>query len=159
MTYSPWGSIDRTEHLGPGVSSVSTPRHGGIRVSEETARAKLSRHALAKGIHERGFYWFEEDCDWAIVAWELEDLRPQFFAHCSTPPEDWESDLRATITSWNLAYALAVGIVTVDALPERYYCTSRTPCDREGLIWEPGTRETPGRVVCKCGHVIYTAGS
>ena len=153
MSYSPWGSIDRTENLTPGVAIVSTPRHGGVRVSKNFALANLSKHARKAAIEESSCYWYEEDADWAIVAFECPDLRPQFYQYSSTPPCDWESDLRKTLTFWNLPYALAAGIVTVDALPERYYCPKF--CERAGLEFIAGDRNTPGRVACKCGHVIY----
>ena len=60
---SPWGPIDGVSALGPDAVEVSTPSHGGIRVS----LTALSR--IPEPLRETSFSgdgWFEEDCDWAI---------------------------------------------------------------------------------------------
>lgn len=58
---TPWGSADNVTHLAPGMASVSTPGHGGIKLSP--ARNKEVDPTWARG---NGFY--EEDCEWAITA-------------------------------------------------------------------------------------------
>ena len=67
-TNSPWGHIDNTEKTPiSGVTFVSTPSHGGYRVTVK--RAKEMHPALFDlGIDYGGrYYWFEEDCDWVAV--------------------------------------------------------------------------------------------
>lgn len=59
---SPWGQIDCATQIAPGIIRVSTPSHGGIWVAPELRRRIDSRWL------ERASAWFEEDCEWAIVA-------------------------------------------------------------------------------------------
>ena len=59
---TPWGQADSAEILAPGITSYSTPSHGGIHLS-------LVRQAqLPEGIDNflHDLEWWEEDCDWAI---------------------------------------------------------------------------------------------
>ena len=60
---SPWGQVDQCEEIIPGMWSVSTPSHGGIKLSPERA-AKVPRYFKT---WLGGFTWYEEDCDYAIV--------------------------------------------------------------------------------------------
>lgn len=65
---SPWGEIEYVEKTGVrGVTFVSTPSHGGYRVTIK--RAKEMHPALfGLGIdYGSRYYWFEEDCDWVAV--------------------------------------------------------------------------------------------
>lgn len=57
---SPWGEIQTTEVVVPGIIRVTTAAHGGLRVGEELLeRVPIYMH------HESG--WYEEDCEWAFV--------------------------------------------------------------------------------------------
>lgn len=65
---TPWGQ----GHIDPGhdaeVYFVSTPSHGGFKV-EKPALDQIPlawRKASFNGLGMRG--WFEEDCDWCMVA-------------------------------------------------------------------------------------------
>lgn len=60
-TSSPWGRPDYTKEIAPGIWTVSTPGHGGIKCSPERNAQIAPCHRLADG-------WYEEDCDWAFVA-------------------------------------------------------------------------------------------
>lgn len=63
---SPWGQIDYAKQLAPGIWHVSTPGHGGIHVSTER---RLAMPDHLKNVYTyAGGNWFEEDCDWCIVA-------------------------------------------------------------------------------------------
>jgi transposase-like protein len=62
MEYTPWGHSDRVTKIAEGILDVSTPSHGGIKLS-------LERQAqLPAGIKNfTGSYtWWEEDCDWVV---------------------------------------------------------------------------------------------
>lgn len=59
--YTPWGDSDSQKILAPGILSLSTPSHGGIKVEKE-----LNQLIPAYMRASDGFY--EEDVDWAIVA-------------------------------------------------------------------------------------------
>lgn len=57
---SPWGKIQSSEEMAPGIWWVSTAGHGGIKLS-----AELNRKVLRSGRSQGGFY--EEDCEVSIV--------------------------------------------------------------------------------------------
>ena len=71
---TPWGSAQVKTVYGPGVVDFQTSSHGGLRVSGSA----LGRIPLAE--REAAFLastnpgWFEEDCDWKIVARNLPEL-------------------------------------------------------------------------------------
>jgi hypothetical protein len=56
--YSPWGAIQETQILAPGIFAVSTASHGGIYIATQERRNKLPHWCRKK--------WFEEDVEWAI---------------------------------------------------------------------------------------------
>jgi hypothetical protein len=58
---SPWGAIQDKRELAPGIWSVSTAGHGGIKLSRE-------RNAGVPKYMRREGGWYEEDCEWAIAA-------------------------------------------------------------------------------------------
>jgi len=60
---TPWGFADQVYPLGPDAFSVSTPSHGGIKITSE-ALARLPVIWRATAYSKGG--WFEEDCDWCI---------------------------------------------------------------------------------------------
>lgn len=69
---TPWGQADQTKHLGGGLVSVQTPSHGGIFVPVDVYRNMPE--PLKCNVYGGGT-WFEEDCEWALVALAF----PQFF--------------------------------------------------------------------------------
>jgi len=60
--HTPWGVSDSQETLAPGITSYSTPSHGGIRLSVER-QAQLPE-GIDNFLHD--LKWWEEDCDWAV---------------------------------------------------------------------------------------------
>lgn len=63
---TPWGPSQTVTQLAPGVTAVTTASHGGILVTGDAAdRIPPEVRARAWAGHP----WYEEDCDWAIVAW------------------------------------------------------------------------------------------
>jgi hypothetical protein len=81
---TPWGYADFVENIhfiddyykniDTGVIQVSTPSHGGIgiRIEEAENKYKISNYAKNQAIKAHNYYWFEEDCNWAIAVIELE---------------------------------------------------------------------------------------
>lgn len=59
---SPWGRVDHVVRKSDDIVFVSTPGHGGYKLSRE-ANAKV--HVVWR----RAGGWYEEDVDWAIVCW------------------------------------------------------------------------------------------
>jgi len=66
--FSPWGAPDYTDQVAPGIWLVGTPSHGGFILSQERVELIPEEHLVASfnGQGRNGF--FEEDCDWSIVA-------------------------------------------------------------------------------------------
>jgi hypothetical protein len=58
---SPWGVVDFAREVAPGIILVNTPGHGGYKL-DRLANSKVDAHWRRRG------GWYEEDCDWAIVA-------------------------------------------------------------------------------------------
>jgi hypothetical protein len=58
---SPWGKVQDKRELAPGIWSVSTAGHGGIKLSRE-------RNAGMPDYMRNEGGWYEEDCEWAKVA-------------------------------------------------------------------------------------------
>jgi hypothetical protein len=58
---TPWGSADHVTHLAPGVASVSTPGHGGVKLSP-------ARNKEVDPIWRQGDGFYEEDTLWSVTA-------------------------------------------------------------------------------------------
>ena len=82
--------MDEVIFVLPGIDLVSTPSHGGARVTRE-ATMLLSPEAMKCGFREGGYLWFEEDCCEQVVLRELMDKK------LWTPPADRIKDAAAFI--------------------------------------------------------------
>ncbi len=123
MSSSPWGHIQNAEQYDRGFASVSTAGHGGFRCAPGWAAENLSNAARRRGMSWGGALWYEEDCDWAIVAWEVPQFWPLIFKHTG---KDYIPGKRLleTLSSWNCDYLLEVG-VKPDPKGQAYYDQSR----------------------------------
>lgn len=97
--HTPWGESDYTRRLARGVVEVTTPGHGGIGVTPLAAQ-RLTPEARALAEQYGGRYWYEEDCKWAIVAYELPELFPDV-----EPGRALE-----VVSRWHAEYLLVRGI-------------------------------------------------
>ena len=85
---TPWGMADTVRHLDHGIIAVTTPSHGGYYVPPET-RKKMPAPALTTWA---GPGWYEEDCDWALVALSFPDLfPPAAIEHAKRTVEHWKT--------------------------------------------------------------------
>ena len=70
---TPWGPSQLVREIAPGIVRYDTASHGGYYVSPERVAA------MPKPLREfrpfAGPNWYEEDCDWSVVAAAF----PQFF--------------------------------------------------------------------------------
>ena len=82
-SYTPWGEPQSVEEVAEGITFVSTASHGGYHLSPE-------KNQVVNEIWRRQDNWYEEDCDWAIVAITF----PEFFTK-----ED-VSNARRTAINW-----------------------------------------------------------
>lgn len=67
-TATPWGLSDYKKKYATGIIFYGTPGHGGIHISKKLNEQIHSAWRRVNG-------WYEEDCDWAIVAMTFD----QFF--------------------------------------------------------------------------------
>lgn len=68
--YTPWGRSDGSKSYGEGITFYSTPSHGGLRVDAELVKKMPAPFVSGDDYFakQRAAGWFEEDCDWAFVA-------------------------------------------------------------------------------------------
>lgn len=64
--HTPWGAAQDQKRIAAGITSYSTASHGGYHLSTEVLAQMPT--ALAAIRTYAGAGWYEEDCDWAIVA-------------------------------------------------------------------------------------------
>ena len=69
-TQTPWGLSDSTKPIVRGITSYSTPSHGGISVAPGATKW-LSKFTVANGMKWGGGYWYEEDCAADLVLYDL----------------------------------------------------------------------------------------
>lgn len=96
MARTPWGQSDSYEVVAPGIVSYSTPSHGGYRLTPErcaVVRQLLADRGCAGFEPFAGWPWFEEDCDWCLVALAF----PEHF------PASAQADAEATFARHILA--------------------------------------------------------
>lgn len=65
---TPWGTADSVETIAEGIIAVTTPGHGGLRLDRK-------RQAKMPAYMRTSDRWYEEDCEWALVA----SVFPQHF--------------------------------------------------------------------------------
>ena len=72
-TDSLWDEVQNCRTIANGIYEVSTAGHGGVMIAAELAPYILSPEALKKGVRDKGYLCYEEDCDAAIPLRELYD--------------------------------------------------------------------------------------
>jgi hypothetical protein len=83
-TYSPWGRVDNINKYVRGIAFVSTPGHGGLRVSLGALTTYAKNPALIAELgavknYGSNYFYFEEDC--AIPLFLYDCRHTEFFAH------------------------------------------------------------------------------
>ena len=63
---TPWGAAQTSKTIAEGIVSYMTASHGGILISDQR-RESMPDHLRSIPTFAGG-NWYEEDCDWAIVA-------------------------------------------------------------------------------------------
>jgi len=78
-TETPWGLSQSSREIAPGIVRYETASHGGYYLSP--ARVASMPKPLRNFMPFAGSNWYEEDCDWSIVALAF----PQFFPADAVP--------------------------------------------------------------------------
>lgn len=71
MKSSPWGAVQQSYQIEPGVSWVSTASHGGLMVARAVGEKMLSMQARICAFTHGDYFCFEEDCDYAIAFYDV----------------------------------------------------------------------------------------
>ncbi len=75
---TPWGPAQTSEELAPGIVRHDTASHGGFYLSP--SRVAEMPKPLRDFKPFAGPNWYEEDCDWCIVALGFPQLFPADYA-------------------------------------------------------------------------------
>jgi len=84
-TQTPWGVADWSQKIARGIMSYSTPRHGGIHLSSSRQNEMPEALKVESG-------WYEEDCDWCLVAIAYPDLFVKDYAQALDTFKNWHPD-------------------------------------------------------------------
>lgn len=93
-TRTPWGPSQTSDKIAPGIMNYTTAGHGGVHVSKKRLAAMPEYLRREKG-------WYEEDCEWTLVALAF----PQFFQDCLEGAIDTAKNYYPTI------YEMYTGLV------------------------------------------------
>ena len=63
---TPWGASQGVLKIRRGVLDTYTAGHGGVGVSRRLAEKSFPKEFIENCHFLHGYYWFEEDCDWAL---------------------------------------------------------------------------------------------
>jgi hypothetical protein len=101
---TPWENSDSETKYDRGLTWVGTPSHGGFLIGKAYARKHLTPAAIAEGEPCGQYLAFEEDCDAAIILFELPVTR-EGFSHVS------DAELIESLSRWHPRYLAARSIV------------------------------------------------
>jgi hypothetical protein len=106
-----WGTAQSKTEIAPHAYWVSTAGHGGVMIAEATARKELTPEAYRRGDVYGNYLCYEEDCLWAIVAFE----KPTWFMMNkvflrSASAKEIQNDAWKTLSAWNADYLIERGI-------------------------------------------------
>ncbi len=105
---TPWGKADNKHKICEGVYNVGTPSHGGIMVGKTVAKKLLSAKAQAIGMDWGTWLCYEEDCDWAVFAYEQPKLYSEAWNR-ENPlsfhnEEENKKEARSCLETWHADY-------------------------------------------------------
>ena len=106
--HTPWGASQQQKKIADGITSYSTASHGGYHVS--AARLAEMPDCIRDFKTYAGTGWYEEDCDWCLVALSfpsLFDNRSCYYAvkTLKMSTSDYFKDLAAAY--WKTPQAIA----------------------------------------------------
>ena len=81
-TNTPWGPSQDSKEIAPGIVFYSTASHGGIHLAP-------TLNAQVADVWRREEGWYEEDCDWAIVAFTFPALFLNAYASAVDTVRHW----------------------------------------------------------------------
>jgi len=89
-TSTPWGASQYSDKIATGIMVYGTAGHGGVHLSTK-------RNALMPDYMRNNNGWYEEDCEWALVACVFPD---EYLAHYEARLSDIVDIAKATMLSY-----------------------------------------------------------
>lgn len=97
---TPWGYPDGSTIIASGIVRFDTASHGGIwlrmdrnaQVPEKYRQASFGKQGLNG--------WYEEDCDWCIVALVFEKEWREYCERCGMDADKYIASARQTFDQW-----------------------------------------------------------
>lgn len=106
MSYSPWGKIDSVTKIVNGISFVSTPSHGGLRVSLKALNdyacdaEYLKNHAIPMGY----YLFFEEDCNAPLALFDMPRVLDKYAKLQGLDADKLFEDFKKSVKRWHSDY-------------------------------------------------------
>ncbi len=98
-TSTPWGMSQTFKQIAPGVIRYDTASHGGYHVDLE--RLLQMPEPLRSFTPWAGANWYEEDCDWCIVALAFPQLFPtEYLPDAMATLERYQPELFERFKAW-----------------------------------------------------------
>lgn len=86
---TPWGESQIVEKVADGIFAVATAGHGGYRL-DKARNAKVPEAWREASFNGNGrFGWYEEDCDWAMVALTFPEVFPPQAQQAAREMMEW----------------------------------------------------------------------
>jgi len=108
--YSPWGGIQASQVITRGMKAVSTAGHGGYMVTEKFADKYLSEPCKKRALIYSNYLCFEEDCAWAILAFDVLDHFGDKMKSEKVTLEEYRDGLIKTLSLYYADYLLEIGV-------------------------------------------------
>lgn len=112
---TPWGKSDSKINVVRGVSWVGTPSHGGFAVTPTAALQYLSTSAVSRATKYGSYYFFEEDCDYAIVMLEMHEVFKGLDVITFPINVPTKETLIESLSRWHADYLLEIGVQPTEA--------------------------------------------
>lgn len=122
--HSPWGTIDSTENIHPGITRIHTPWHGGYKLSPNL-------NALIHPALREPDGYYEEDTEEAVIRLHF----PAETAHPNQSTQENYTNARKKIREWYPAAYDATTIHPTAHNPAHHCGTNQTPPALAGLAW------------------------
>jgi len=81
-TSTPWGAAQTADRYQKGITFYTTSSHGGFKVCA-TLNVQIPEYMRDAG------GWYEEDCDWSVVATIFPAAIAAYFARCEAEGHKW----------------------------------------------------------------------
>ena len=88
-THTPWGPAQSAEVRANGIVFYSTASHGGFYLDKDRL-AVMPDYMKGATFGGNGPHWYEEDCDWAMVAVVFPEDFPHEYKQASDTLRNWQ---------------------------------------------------------------------